>query len=620
MKNFGKMFWILSVVVIFFAIAGCKGKGTFEDTGAGPSGAPPPAADADGDGVPDATDNCPNISNSDQADSNENGVGDACEGEAPQTVMIEVTSVKILKQDNAEIDLLSPASPIPLRPQYIEVTYSAAVDCEVIKSNVSLMLNDAQVPDVMLSCPEETKLRIAPAKNFVPRSDYKIHFAAWEGNPSFAGREDLTFRTMTKGDVNGDSVPDIAVGAPGQGRGTGAIHVYSGDSGFPLIRSFQSTYAFAKFGTSISIENDINGDGYADIVVGAPGYNSNSGAVVFYSGFEFANTTPSLRPTSIEPGDAGAEFGQSMAVADMNGDGWPDIIIGAPGYNSDSGAVYVYDGRSFGLIRSVITRGALNTRFGYSVAITDINGDGTPEIIIGMPSKPGMMSYITVINGKPFIERGAQEVLCDLGGDTGTQFGYSLAAAGDINGDEIPDIIVGEPGANSGLGRVGILDGRYILDRSVPASMTSAHIIPAALCTVPPARFGESVVGGSDLNGNGVPEVIFGAPGCNSNKGAIFIYELNAARTAFLPLRYLPMSSTVTGVVKFGSSISLMGDINADEVEELIIGAPLRDDKGSVYVYSGKSLGLGGAPESIGSRLNGPSAGAQFGTSVNGGQ
>ena len=618
MKNFGKLFWLLPVIVIVFAIAGCKGKDTFEDTGAGPSGAPPPAADADadGDGVLDTTDNCPNISNSDQVDSNENGVGDACEGEAPQTVMIEVTSVKILKQDNAEIDLLLPASPIPLRPQYIEVTYSAAVDCEVIKSNVSLMLNDAQVPDVTLSCPEETKLRIAPAKNLVPRSNYKIHFAAWETDKSFAER-DVQFRTMTSGDVNGDGFPDIAVGAPLTTTNFGTIYIYDGkklkDGESALMGSFESTET-AQFGTSITLAGDINADGFADIVAGGPALNFSKGGIVVFNGFKLATEGAFGVLFGKTSSDDSAVLGCSVAAADIDGDGYSDVVAGAWGYNHRQGSAYVFSGKTGAQIGPIMKPPIAGTNdFGKSVAASDVTGDGTPDIFVGAPYYNLEKGRVYIYDGKALTTATGtvapiyKEIKEPIYGKT--SFGISLGTGRDINQDGVNDLIVGAPQKSTFAGALYVYSGADIKNPSI-SPVTTPLLKFEQPSTSAGLEFGKAVAFISDLTGDGSPEIAVGAPGMSGGGGAVIVYDKTLTPLGFI------VDASLSGASKLGSSLAATDDFNGDGFSDIVIGAPFAS---SAAGYIGVYTGIGSMMLPI-VKINSPSASSQFGASVNGGQ
>jgi hypothetical protein len=155
--------------------------------------------------------------------------------------------------------------------------------------------------------------------------------------------------------VNGDGYDDVIVGAPMYYNGQvdeGATVVYHGSSsGLSLAPNWlvESNQSMAVFGWSVGTAGDVNGDGYDDVIVGAPDYTNDQdeeGAAVVYHG---SVSGLSLTPNWGDEGDhAGSQFAFSVGTAgDVNGDGFSDVIIGAPTYDNgqeDEGAAAVYHG------------------------------------------------------------------------------------------------------------------------------------------------------------------------------------------------------------------------------------------------------------------------------------
>jgi len=176
-----------------------------------------------------------------------------------------------------------------------------------------------------------------------------------ESNQAYAY---LGYSVSNAGDINGDGYADIIVGAYQYDNGQtdeGAAFVYFGSStGLNLTPTMlEVNQGSARFGTSVSGAGDINGDGYADIIVGAYQYDNgetNEGAAFVYFG---SSSGLNPTPTMLEGNQAGALFGVSVSGAgDINGDGYADIIVGAYQYDNgqtDEGAAFVYFGSSTGL-------------------------------------------------------------------------------------------------------------------------------------------------------------------------------------------------------------------------------------------------------------------------------
>ena len=131
---------------------------------------------------------------------------------------------------------------------------------------------------------------------------------------------------------------------------------------------------------------DVNGDGYADVVVGAYGYSSDTGRAYVYLGG--ASGLATTAATTLTGEATGNDFGDSVATAgDVNGDGYADVVVGAYGYSSGTGRAYVYLGGASGLATTAATTWtgeATDNYFGYSVATAgDVNGDGYADVVVG---------------------------------------------------------------------------------------------------------------------------------------------------------------------------------------------------------------------------------------------
>ena len=193
----------------------------------------------------------------------------------------------------------------------------------------------------------------------------------------------------TAGDVNGDGYADVVVGAYGYSGSTGRAYVYlGGPSGLATTAATTLTGEAADnyFGYSVATAGDVNGDGYADVVVGAHGYSSYTGRAYVYLGGPSGLATTAA--TTLTGEATGNYFGHSVATAgDVNGDGYADVVVGARGYSSSTGRAYVYLGGASGLATTAattLTGEAADNYFGYSVATAgDVNGDGYADVVVG---------------------------------------------------------------------------------------------------------------------------------------------------------------------------------------------------------------------------------------------
>lgn len=228
-------------------------------------------------------------------------------------------------------------------------------------------------------------------------SDRHVYFpasASLDGLPDWIATGEgeanhLGYSVATAGDVNGDGYADVVVGADRYEQWTGRTYVYLGNAGgLSAIPIFTATGEGGNnhFGYSVDTAGDVNGDGYDDLIVGADCQSNNTGWVYVYAG---SINGLSAAPIFTATGEGEHNhFGNSVGTAgDVNGDGYDDVIVGAYGYNDSTGRVYVYAGDANGLsitpIWSVTGEGPASS-FGRSVGTAgDVNGEGHADLVIG---------------------------------------------------------------------------------------------------------------------------------------------------------------------------------------------------------------------------------------------
>jgi len=264
----------------------------------------------------------------------------------------------------------------------------------------------------------------------------------------------------TAGDVNGDGYADVIVGAFWYDNGEGyegRAFVYHGSAaGLSTTANWtaESNQASAYFGHSVGTAGDVNGDGYADVIVGASGYdngeNNEGRAFVYHGSAAGLSTTANW---TAESNQYAAHFGNSVGTAgDVNGDSYADVIVGAYEYTngeSDEGRAFVYHGSAVGLSTTPNWTAESNQRyaeFGYSVGTAgDVNGDGYADVIVGAYDYDHHLDN----EGRAFVYHGSAmglSITADWtaeGAQEDAGFGCSVGTAGDVNGDGYADVIVG---------------------------------------------------------------------------------------------------------------------------------------------------------------------------------
>ncbi|HZI93105.1 MAG TPA: integrin alpha, partial [Patescibacteria group bacterium] len=371
---------------------------------------------------------------------------------------------------------------------------------------------------------------------------------------TFGGQANARFggACATAGDVNGDGFSDVIVGASlydNNGQvDEGRAYVYLGSSkglsSTPAARR-ESDQDGARLGISVAPAGDINGDGYSDLILGADSYDNgevDEGRALLFLG---SSSGLASSPAWVAEGNqAGAHYGASVSQAgDVNGDGYGDVIVGAPGYDNgqtgqtDGGRADVYAGSAAGL---------------STAPIWTTEGD-----------------------------------------QDGAQLGASVAGAGDLDRDGFGDIIVGAPGYDNGQtdeGRATIYPG----SASGPAPTASWSVEG----NQDGAAFGSAVAAAGDVNGDGYADVIVGAPLFDNgeiDEGQVSLYTGSASGASTQPS--WTAQSDQEGA-HLGASVSTAGDVNGDGFSDLIAGAPLFDsatntDEGLAVVYHGSPTGPG---------------------------
>lgn len=423
------------------------------------------------------------------------------------------------------------------------------------------------------------------------------------------------------GDVNGDGYSDVMVGAIYYDDGfaeEGAVFIYHGSSSglaaTPSSVLDDADQANPGFGISVSGAGDINGDGYSDVIVGAAYYQDagvNEGAAFVYYG---SGTGLAGSPGAIlkDADQSSAFFGGSVAGAgDVNGDGYSDIIIGAKDYddgvNADEGRAFVYHGSATGISaipNSIRDDGAQAAAwFGNSVAgAGDVNGDGYSDIIIGAY---GFNDGANTDEGRAFVYHGSPAGISALpmsalddAGQSNAGLGFSVACAGDINGDGYSDVIIGAVAYDDGAL---INEGAAFIYQGSVAGLSAAPYSTLVNADQSDAGLGCSVAGAGDVNGDGYSDVMAGAysydDGVNTNEGRAFVYQGSASGLS-LVANWSAESNQVDA--RLGRWVASAGDVNGDGYGDVIISAPALDngqaDEGRVYVYHGSATGLPASP------------------------
>lgn len=341
------------------------------------------------------------------------------------------------------------------------------------------------------------------------------------------------------GDVNGDGYFDVIIGASRFSNGEdneGAAFVYYGSpSGLSSTPAWtmEGNQANSFFGISVSTAGDVNKDGYADVIIGAHYFDNgetNEGRVFIYLGSASGlGKTPFF---TAEGDQVNAFFGKAVACAgDVNRDGYSDVLIGAPGYDNgqiNEGRAYLYLGTYMGMTQSASWTGESNqaeANYGNTVAAAgDVNGDGFSDAIIGSNRYDEGQSNV----GKIFVYMGSANGFSGFpdwtytGNKIDGNMGISVASAGDINGDSYGEVIVGSYGFNPEVstGDVFVFYGSR--------KGTTNEMIMIDKKKYPGGFIGMSVASAGDTNGDGYADILAGLVRSSSNPWKLMVIKGSA--------------------------------------------------------------------------------------------
>jgi hypothetical protein len=392
--------------------------------------------------------------------------------------------------------------------------------------------------------------------------------------------------------------------------------------------------------TAFGSDIDLNGDGFGDFPVAAPMENVGAGRVIVHQGSQRGldprtvildgpvdpagpravagnarQPGPPPQPTAEHPG---AGFGASMASAgDVNGDGFGDFLVGAPtAMGADNrtvmGRVFVYLGanRAFRNVAAITLMGTeARQQFGRSVAgLGDINGDGYGDIAVGAPGEASQKVFVYFGGPTGITATPAVTIATPNRGASG--FGRAVASGGDLDGDGRPELVVSAPEVRIGTGLIGHVYVYRWNDGALETAPWRAVRDPGFT----DGRFGASLAGPGDVNGDGLADLVVGASGRDDAHGDVHVYAGSATGIPERPTLTLAGAQPRDG---FGAVVRFVGDLNEDGFTDLAVGAPgAESGAGRLFVYPGGAQGLATAALATVDAPDGAESG--FGSSVAG--
>jgi hypothetical protein len=416
------------------------------------------------------------------------------------------------------------------------------------------------------------------------------------------------------GDLTGDGKPDLLVGAYNADGARGRVYLVpgpvSGESSLDSYANWQGEAEGDKLGRDVGTAGDLTGDGITDLVIAAPqnaGGGAARGKIYILAGpldtaSDLASDVDAILLGTTNNALTGRNFD---GAGDFDGDGQPDLLLGAIGHKVDGvekgGAIVVLgpiDGEidlSTSPDGALIIHGsAMSDQAGRDVAgVGDLNGDGFDDIAIGARYAGGT-GAVHVVLGHELSTETLDLADADgelLGDQAGSQLGLVLAA-GDVDGDGVPDLALAAPFWDAPEGDdAGIV---YIVLDPVGASGSAADSAQVTVSgDIDSGNLGEGLVVLADLDGDGQDELSVGVPGASGGKGEVLLFYSPAAG-AFAMADAEAVLKGDAPVGRAGTGLAAAGDLDLDGTSGLLVGAPEADaiaaQEGIVYFIGGGGM------------------------------
>jgi hypothetical protein len=326
------------------------------------------------------------------------------------------------------------------------------------------------------------------------------------------------------GDVNADGFADLLVGGSSAG-GTGRVYLYLGSAAPDTVPdvSWTGEGSDAGLGAALGVGGDVNADGFADLVLGAPAGGAGTaghGSAYLHLGGSRMDEAAELR---FEEGGVEDRLGRAASMTDLNGDGFADVLLGAPGWDPTAGVVRS-PGYIFAYFGSASPDSAYDHMFvgddpedGYGLALStgDLNGDGWPDVLVRAAAEEAMygdgpLGQVFLVAGAGILDDGPGAVV-DAMAEDGLVAAVTLE--GDLDGDGLADAVIGAPWTYStedpsaelrtSIGRAAVVKGTEVADVAADAVLSAG---------TPGGSFGYAFGARSDFNGDGRKDLLIGAP------------------------------------------------------------------------------------------------------------
>jgi hypothetical protein len=403
--------------------------------------------------------------------------------------------------------------------------------------------------------------------------------------------------TEAAGDVNGDGIDDLMVGSMFAGAYLflGPVADMTADSAAARLTSTDATDANGSAGSRLG---DQDGDGYDDIVVSAYGWSLYTGrAYVILGPLSGTDTSESVAAATVSGTDWAQFFGFHPTSGDLNGDGTPDLAVGAPTIGASSeGATYVFYGP--------ITEGDLTATVAdatlvgvapegwtgrWNSADGDLDGDGIDDLVVGAPNA----DTAGADNGSAWLFFGpvtAEHTMDDAdvwvhGAEDHMVLGYTGATAGDLDDDGLDDLVVSGPGVGDK-----VYEGRtWVVSATSVTATSELDVATTSTATLHGESlvdwFGYTVDSAGDFDTDGTDDLVITEPYRSAASGTAYVFAGPVSGTLSVADAYFQIEGDVGEFT--GSAVSYAGDLDDNGTVDLALGSRdgLLGGEGAVTVW-----------------------------------
>jgi hypothetical protein len=369
----------------------------------------------------------------------------------------------------------------------------------------------------------------------------------------------------TRCDFNADGYDDVAVSAIGITSDPGAVYFYYGAEGRQFGQSSNGVVfepeGVRGFGVSISCAGDVDGDGYADVLVGAP-YGDDSKVILYLGGSDDRFSGRDM--TELRAG------GHYVASAgDVNGDGFGDVIAGGDG--SSVAHLYLGGPREDFRVSSPVTI-ADDVAADQTIVSSagDVNGDGFSDVMVAFLAPDRHVVHVYFGNSGRGFDTVPKVTLDASPHDVMSV--SAIASAGDVNGDGFADVAIGSS----------LNDVVYVYFGQAEGLSSVPDLV---LAGEGGTKFGTAVASAGDMNGDGFDDIAVGTGDYVDSLGVVYVYK-GEAGVRLDDVSSVALYSPADRQTGFGSVLGSSGDVNGDGYSDLVAAMPSGD---AAYMYFGKA-------------------------------